>query len=356
MMNAPENNSSERNNELIELRDSAREVLDGLGLAASEEKSWSTLLELGWLLVAVPESLGGLQQGIAGACAFHTEMGRGLASAPYAAAMLAVDALCHSKIADQQQWIERFTTRDLVTTPMAETSARVNVDKLSGTATAVPSADKATHVLVCEDDGQRVVLVALDQPGVERIARPTWDETRRLFDLRFTDVPLDDALTLATGDAAKTLSTRIATLRDFALAADAVGGAQVLLERTVDYLQTRRQFGRPLALFQALKHRCADLKALTAGAEALLLDSLSRLGEEIERPQASVMGKAAKYLACSVYAQVAEESVQLHGGIGVTSEHPCHLFLKRALLNEHLGRLSGSYEFDIADGLLNRAV
>jgi alkylation response protein AidB-like acyl-CoA dehydrogenase len=176
-----------------------------------------------------------------------------------------------------------------------------------------------------------------------------------LFDLRFTNAQVDEPLTLATGNAAITLSRRISTLRDFSLAADAVGGAQVLLDRTVDYLQTRRQFGRPLALFQALKHRCADLKALTSSSEALLLDSLNRFGEQIKGPEAEAKGKAAKYLACSVYVRVAEEALQLHGGIGMTSEHPCHLFLKRALLNEHLGRNNGSYELDIADGFLSQS-
>jgi alkylation response protein AidB-like acyl-CoA dehydrogenase len=67
------------------------------------------------------------------------------------------------------------------------------------------------------------------------------------------------------------------------------------------------------------------------------------------------MGKTVKSLACSVYSRVAEEALQLHGGIGMTSEHPCHLFLKRALLNEHLGGRCDSYELDIAAGLLSRS-
>jgi alkylation response protein AidB-like acyl-CoA dehydrogenase len=167
---------------------------------------------------------------------------------------------------------------------------------------------------------------------------------------------LEEKLTLARGAAAQALTARVATQRDFALAAEAMGGANALLELTVDYLNTRMQFGRPLALFQALKHRCADLKALTAGAQALLSDSLDRMGVHTDddglAAGAELMGKQVKLLASAAYARVAEEALQLHGGIGMTSEHVCHLFLKRAMLNEHLGRAQDHYEADLAAQLL----
>jgi len=121
----------------------------------------------------------------------------------------------------------------------------------------------------------------------------------------------------------------------------------------VDYLGTREQFGRPLALFQALKHRCADLKTRTEAARALLLDSLDRLQAQGARAlageEAGRAGRAARLLACDAYAVVAEEAVQLHGGIAMSEEHDCHLFFKRAMLNEHLGRAPASYEQGLAD-------
>jgi len=333
--------------ELIELRDSARQVLGEAGLAASESKTWPLVLELGWLLVAVPEELGGLGQGLAGACAFHEEFGRSLAAAPYLPAMLAIDAACAAGKAD---WVERFATRDFVTAPLADPALTLSDGKLGGTASAVPSADLAGHVLLCADDC--VALVSLKQAGVERRERPTWDATRRLFDLRLSGVELDPGLVLARGEAARALARRLAAQRDFALAADAVGGAAALLDSTVEYLRTRRQFGRPLALFQALKHRCADLKAQVAGAEALLAETLSRAGDDLASPAAERAGQAAKLQACTVYARVAEEALQLHGGIGMTAEHLCHLYLKRALLNEHLGRGGNRYDLDLAEALL----
>ena len=140
--------------------------------------------------------------------------------------------------------------------------------------------------------------------------------------------------------------------RDFALAADAIGGADALLKQTVEYLQTRVQFKRPLAMFQALKHRCADLKAATAAADAMLSDALHRVDGNLGGAEAELKAKGAKLLATTTFMRVAEEGLQLHGGIGMADEHPCHLYLKRALLSEQLGGANDSYAASIAAGLL----
>ena len=340
--------------EILELQESAREVLAAEGLAAKDEKVWSLALDLGWLLIALPEQHGGLGQGLAGACAFHQEFGRGLAPASTPSAMLALDAVASSETIEVASWVERLTTQDYLAAPLADGSLKLANGRFSGTLRAVPSADRAAFVLATASDGDCVALIALNQSGVTRIARPTWDETRRLFDIELREVALDAALILARGAAAQKLARRIATQRDFALAADAVGGAEALLAMTVDYLKTRKQFSRPLALFQALKHRCADLKAQTVAAQALLADSLARVGESLDDEQAQTLAQRAKYLACTVYARVAEESLQLHGGIGMTSEHNCHLFLKRALLNQQLGSGTAREEQDIAERFLSQ--
>lgn len=345
--------------DVSELQDAAKQVMNGLGRAATESDAWPLVAELGWLMIATPEEMGGLGMGLAGACALHVELGRGLATVPFVPALLAIDAVCQGALAEREGWLSRLTSGEVyIAAPLAQSTLCIQRGshgeaRLTGIAVAVQSVDRASHVLVCTTDGDHVALVSLAQSGVEIVFRPTWDQTRRLFDVQFTDVVLDAQLTLATGSAARTLTGRLATLRDFALAADAVGGAAALLELTVDYLQTRRQFGRPLALFQALKHRCADLKALTEGAEALLLDKLGRAGERLDDVDAQIAGKTVKQLACRAYAIVAEEALQLHGGIGMTSEHDCHLFLKRAMLNEHLGRGQDSYALDLAARLLD---
>jgi len=336
--------------EIAELQESARRVLDGAGLAADEAKTWPQIVELGWLLVAVPEELGGLGLGLTAASALYTEIGRGLAAIPYLPAMLSIDAVCHSGLADREIWVERLAGgENYVATPLAAALLSAEKGGVTGTLSAVPSADKASHVLLMAAD--QVALLPLAQSGVKVTARQTWDKTRRLFDIRLEAVAIDEELVLARGEAAAALVRRLSTHRDFALAADAVGGASALLERTVEYLQTRRQFARPLALFQAIKHRCADLKTIIAAAEALLVDSLGRI-EDPGDEAAALMAKQAKSLACSTYFHVTEEGIQLHGGIGVTAEHPCHLFLKRAMLDAQLGAPGDSYARDIAAAIL----
>lgn len=341
------------NTEIKELHESARQVMDGIGLVADEQSTWPTIAELGWLMVSAPEEFGGLGMGLAGVCALQTELGRGLATVPYLPALIAIEAVVRGEFAGREGWLERLTTgEDYIAAPLAD--AGLSVERrgdgfaLNGLLTAVSSVDRAGHVLVATDE--LVALVATDAAAAT--ARPTWDETRRFSDLRFDSVVVDPALVLATGAAAQALSRRLAALRDFGLAADAVGGAAAILAMTVDYLQTRQQFGRPLALFQALKHRCADLKALSEAADALLQQNIAR-ADGLDAADAEALGMAAKRLACSAYATVAEEALQLHGGIGMTEEHGCHLFLKRALLNDQLGR-GDVYEQELAEGLLQR--
>lgn len=345
-----------------ELRDAARQVLDGLGLAAIEEDAWSQVAALGWLMISTPEAMGGLGMGLAGACALHREWGRSLGTAPFLSALLGIEAVCRGTLAGRERWLERLTSgEDYIAAPLAQGTLRIErsgdgTARLSGAARAVPSADRASHVLACTADGECVALVPLQRGDVHVRHTPTWDATRRLFDLELQAVALDDQWVLASGAPARALCARLDVVRDFALAAEAVGGAAALLELTVDYLKTRQQFGRPLALFQALKHRCADLKAMSEGADALLSDGLDRyaaIPEAAHLPREIVLaGMAAKQLACAAYAVVAEEALQLHGGIGMTAEHACHLFLKRALLNEHLGRGPEGAALALGDSVL----
>ena len=174
------------------------------------------------------------------------------------------------------------------------------------------------------------LLIPLDAPGVHVTEHQLWDESRRLFDVELSGFTPDPQLILAADDAASALHDRVSPAAQLALAADALGGATAVLALTIDYLKMRKQFDRPLALFQALKHRIADLKTQITAAEALLW---ARVGQANLTP---VQAGALKALATRVYAAVAEEAVQLHGGIGLTQEHPCHHFLKRAFLNRAL--------------------
>jgi len=114
------------------------------------------------------------------------------------------------------------------------------------------------------------------------------------------------------------------------LAAEQVGLAQWCLRTTVGYLQQRRQFGRVVGGFQALKHRLADLYTAVEGADAAARYAAAVLAAAPDSREAEIAAHTAAAWCSDVAVTAAEEAVQLHGGIGMTWEHPVHLYLKRA--------------------------
>lgn len=328
-----------------ELQDSARRVFEDTGVAPDREKSWALAVEMGWLALGAPEELGGLEQGRVALCTLHNELGRALASGAVLPAMLAVTAVSKAEgFAGQGAWIERLIGGERVTASLAPATLSVTAEAdgfaLSGVVGAVQDADQSGHLLVWADEV--VGLLPLDAAGVTVTPRKTWDQGRQLAEVRLDGAKLPADLVLARGNQAPALARELETELLYALAADSLGAAAAAFEMTVEYLKTRRQFARPLAMFQALKHRCADLKALLATAEALLWQSAE--GRPSEALDPLTQAGALKSHADMVAHAIAEETIQLHGGIGLTAEHPCHLFVKRLLLNESLGGHADHWE------------
>lgn len=317
--------------ELNELRDAAQKAFPADQLAPSRDESWKLIAEMGWLMMPLPEEAGGLGLGRDATTAIHFEMGRVLSSAPLVPALLTVQALASSQcLTDREGWIERTCSGEFVTLNLLPGDvALADNGALSGTLPAVPDADMASHILVFVKGLS--VLVPLDDEGVAITERKLWDESRRLFDVTLAHVAVNEDLVIARDETSHDIANRLHGELLLALAADSLGGASAALEMTVEYLKTRKQFARPLAMFQALKHRCADLKTQISGAEALMW---SRAVDS----EASVTDLGTlKSLAADTYQVVTEEAIQLHGGIGLTDEHQCHLFMKRAMLNLSLG-------------------
>jgi alkylation response protein AidB-like acyl-CoA dehydrogenase len=319
--------------ERAELHDAAQKAFPADQLKPAREASWQLVSEMGWLLLPLPEDAGGLGLGRDASAAIHYELGKVLSTAPLLPALLAVQALAASEgLADQAGWIERATGGELITLNLLAGDVTLSATgsiRLSGTLPAVPDADMASHVLVL---GKGIAaLVPLDAEGVSVAERPLWDESRRLFTVTLNSHQVAPDLVVARGETAHGIANRLQGELALALAADCLGGASAALDMTVEYLKTRRQFDRPLAMFQALKHRCADLKTQVVAAEALLWK------RAVDGDATVTDLGALKALASDVYRTVAEEAIQLHGGIGLTEEHSCHLFMKRAMLNLQLG-------------------
>jgi alkylation response protein AidB-like acyl-CoA dehydrogenase len=318
--------------EQAELRDSARRVISRIA-KGSEDEAWRAIVQAGWPALTAPESLGGLEQSLRAACWLYLELGRALSPAPLLASLLAIDVLgvCEPS-ATRDGWIERIAGGDRIAVSLLDPNT---MNSYIGVVHAVLGADRASHALIVSGADPLVALIALHGGGVDVVARPTWDATRALSDVGLPGAIPDDGLILARGTAAKAAGGALSTHLHFAIAADCVGAAGCILEQTIEHLKTRRQFDRPLASFQALKHRCADLKVTVQAAEALLADYLVQIDDR-QCGEPLALARAAKSIASSAFREVAEEAMQLHGGMSMTAEHPCHLFLKRALLNEQL--------------------
>jgi alkylation response protein AidB-like acyl-CoA dehydrogenase len=170
-------------------------------------------------------------------------------------------------------------------------------------------------------------------PAADALAerRPSIDRTRSLADLSFDNVHVDASSVIAAGEAAPMLLDRIVDIGAVALAADAMGAAHRAFDLALAYAKEREQFGRPIGSFQAIKHKLADMYVLAIGADAAIksaADSIDR-GDASARRRAAVAGLFARKAA----AFIAGEALQIHGGIGFTWEHDCHLLLKRTKLD-----------------------
>ncbi|GLK45383.1 MULTISPECIES: acyl-CoA dehydrogenase family protein [Novosphingobium] len=315
--------------ELNELTDAAQKAFPADALSPGRDESWRLVAEMGWLMVRLPEEDGGLGLDREASAAIHFEMGRVLATTPLIPAQLGLQAVLASEIAARVEWLERLAGGEYAPLHLlpAKLEAAPN-GTLSGVVGGVFDADMAMAVVAKLPSGY--ALVPTDAPGVSIVERAIWDPSRRLFDIVLDGYAPDPALMLTDADGAAALHDALAPEAHLAVAADCLGAANAALELTIEYMKMRRQFDRPIAMFQALKHRAADMKARIAVAEALLWNRV--------RDDAATLVQcgAAKTLAAEAFAFVTEEAIQLHGGIGLTEEHPIHRFMKRAMLNLQL--------------------
>ena len=272
------------------------------------------------------------------------EMGRALLCAPYfSSVVLAAGALGHcGDEAACEELLPAIASGEIIATlAFEEDGGALGADgigiaatpdgaggwRLSGEKTYVLDGHVADVVLVVAQrpEGVSLFRCAGDAEGLKRELLPTLDLTRKQARLTFVGTPVVPVG--APGDGGAVLA-RVLDLAAVALAAEQVGGAQHCLDMAVGYAGERMQFGRPIGSFQAIKHRCADvlLEIETARSAAYYGGWCAATGDD-DLPVAAAMAKA----HCSdAYYRAAAETIQIHGGIGFTWEHPAHLYFKRA--------------------------
>jgi alkylation response protein AidB-like acyl-CoA dehydrogenase len=298
------------------------------GKSALDRELWGRAGSLGWLGFGVPEPFGGLGLGYPGLAILHTELGRQAAPGPFIATLSAAQALVEcGDDAMQKMWLPRLASGEisaavpasLDAAPLSRSGAGV-----SGTLRCLGSPD-AAFVLAPAGNGWILAELA----GAEVTAAPMWDRTREVIDVR-----LDNARATAIAAEPEAARQALARAMALALAADSAGGARSVTERTIAYMKTREQFGQPIAGFQALKHRAADLATKLAVMDEMVAHAVERTAAA--EPDADIWSGLAKSEVTDAAVFVATDCVQLHGGVGFTWDFDPHIFLKRARLNEVL--------------------
>ncbi|MGW5518810.1 acyl-CoA dehydrogenase family protein [Nocardia africana] len=325
-----------------ELRASVRALLDKRSpwaavLARTESADttdrqlWESLAgEIGCAALAVPETIGGAGASWRESAVVAEELGRAVAPVPFlGSAGIAVALLRALDERDLLAEVANGATIAALAAPFA-TAPGATLDwadasngRISGAVSGVADATAADVFLV--PVGDALYAIGGDAPGVQRTQVVSLDMTRPLVELTFDDAPARRLQTVGSVPDAVTAALRIGAVL---LASEQLGVAQRCLELTVEYLLIRRQFGRIVGSYQALKHRLADLWVLISQARATARYAADCAATSA--PDLPVAAALAQAHCSTVAQQAAEECIQLHGGIGFTWEHPAHLYLKRA--------------------------
>src|SRR5215468_1672877 len=317
------------------------ETEDGLDRAVWDHAAG----QLGLQAMAIPEAYGGAGFTFAEQAIVLEELGAALYTGPYlASAVLAATALLSSPdegarkdllpgiAAGETIATLAFTEDDGSWEPASIRTTAVKSGtgwNLDGHKSFVLDGATAGLILVVAATDAGLSLFAVEGDAVARTALPALDQTRQLARLEFAGVT--GRLIGSPGDAAAVLD-RTLDVAAIALAAEQLGGAQRALDMAVEYAKMRRQFGRPIGSFQAIKHRCADLLLEVESLRSAVIYAAAAVAEDSD--EIPVVAPLVKAYASETYFHVAAENIQIHGGIGFTWEHDAHLYFKRAKSSE----------------------
>ena len=314
-------------------------------------EAWKELAELGLLGLYVSEQNGGMGFGPIDAMVVMEELGRGIVMEPFAAVSLVATSLLNAGQAPSSAlWLQGIAEgRERVVLAHQERAARYRLAhvettasnnggtwQLSGTKTVVPAGAQAGAFIVparvsgAVDDpsGIALFLVSKGEKGVAVRGYPTQD------DACAADVTLTgaDAIELMPAGQAFGALEHALDIGIAALCAEAVGAMDKLVAITVEYMNTRKQFGVTISTFQALKHRIADVKMqLELGRSMSYFASLKLNDPAPQRRRAIAQ---AKYQLGQSMRFVGQQCIQLHGGIGVTDEYVASHYFKRLTVME----------------------
>jgi alkylation response protein AidB-like acyl-CoA dehydrogenase len=304
---------------------------------------------MGWLGAVVPEEYGGAGFGHLELALIAEEVGRSLVPIPFSSSVyLATEALLLAgKPEQKERWLPRLVAGDAIgTLAIAEGPGGLDArdvgaafadGKLSGSKLPVPDGDVADLAVVAArtpDGAISLALADLQADGVTRRGLQSIDPSRSLATIEFEGAPAE--LLGGSGEGAA-IAERVLDRAAVLMAFEQLGGADATFEQTRDHTMARYAFGRPIASFQAIKHRMADIWTQLELARSNCYYGAWALSHDAD--ELGVAACLARVSATDAYELATQENVQLHGGVGYTWEYDCHLFYRRAKL---LGVILGS--------------
>jgi len=312
---------------------------------------WSKLAEQGWLGLIYPEAYDGMGLGLVDLVVLMEEMGRAVVPGPYFSTVMlgALAILEAGNEVQKKEWLPKIATGEKrVSLAWMEPSATLGPDgvtlpaaqkngsyTLSGTKLFVPDAHTADAIVVAartgtgrSGEGVALFLVPRGAAGVEVKLLPTMDQTRKLCEVTLKDVRLGAEWLLGGADAGWKALARVLDQATVGLCAEMCGGAQKVLDMTVEYAKIRQAFGRPIGSYQGVKHKAADMLVDVENSKSITYYAAWALDEGVT--EGSLATSMAKAYVSDAYRRVSAAGIQLHGGIGFTWEHDLHLYFKRA--------------------------
>ena len=361
------------------IRSTARDVLAGrvatagVAVVAGDPAGfsadlWKERVELGWTGLAVPEAYGGVGEGFLEACLLLEEMGAAQVPSPFLPTVACGAAVIerHGSAEQRERWLRGVVEGRIIAFARAAPRAGWGREGSTVTATAsgdgyvldgmarfVPFAHVADDLLVVAATGEALTAFLVDGSASglthERldVVGPNVEN-----DVCFTGVgvPADRVLGEVGGGAA--VAATAAAFGAAATCAEMVGGAQRVLDMTVEYATQREQFGRPIGGFQAVQHHCADMAIDVLTARFIAFEAIWRLTAPGQDPdEVALTVSVAKSWVSDAYERVCALGHQVHGAIGFTAEHELHHYLRHAT-SAALAFGDGDFHADrVADGI-----
>jgi len=318
--------------------------LDTIKAVANGEESKANsvhqgILDLGLSGLVIPEEYGGLELNMLFATVVATALGSGTAPVPYIGSYVMAPLAINLAGSDDQknQWLPKIAGGECVigaglseyVGAREDAGIEFSNGKLSGRSLFLIDGKDADAYLLANKSGE-LFLVEASSPGIEVIELTTVDKTRTSIELILKDVNAD----LLPGSSDKSIIKKVLDAGRIMLAADTVGAAQVMLDKSVAYSLERKQFGRLIGSFQAVKHMCAEMAAELEPCHSMIWHAAHCFDNVPE--EARLMACQTKAHISEVGQQVSKTATEVHGGMGFTDELGLHYWFKRIGLNKQL--------------------